>query len=65
MSDHKLLKKISQIFIATKNYLDGDFAYQNYLRHLRESHKMQKALDKKSFLRRREQEKWNKVNRCC
>ncbi len=65
MKGLKFLQKITGWFFAWKNYVEGDYAYQNYLKHEKKFHPQKKILDRKSFLRQRQNEKWNKVNRCC
>jgi uncharacterized short protein YbdD (DUF466 family) len=47
------------------DYVNGDFAYQNYLNHLKKYHPKEVALDKKAFLKKRQEDKWKRVNRCC
>jgi uncharacterized short protein YbdD (DUF466 family) len=47
------------------DYLNGNFAYQNYVEHQQRSHSDEQVLDKKSFLRDKEKRKWQKINRCC
>jgi uncharacterized short protein YbdD (DUF466 family) len=56
-----MIKKIWQWLILLRDYISGDFAYQNYLKH----HPSEKTLDKKSFLRNKEKNRWDKINRCC
>jgi uncharacterized short protein YbdD (DUF466 family) len=46
-------------------YLNGDFAYKNYLKRAATKGAQEKIMDKKSFLRHRQKCKWDKVNRCC
>lgn len=60
-----MFKKIKQIFFEIKNYIDGDFAYKKYLEHHQEHHFKQHPLDKKMFLKNRQKEKFDKINRCC
>jgi uncharacterized short protein YbdD (DUF466 family) len=48
-----------------KNYIDGNFAYENYLQHHRKNHPDQKPLDKKSFFTAQQKNKFSKINRCC
>lgn len=48
-----------------RSYINGDFAYQKYVEHHLKHHDKEKLLDKKSFLRKREENKWSKINRCC
>lgn len=47
------------------SYFNGDFAYQNYLKHHAAQHPEEVALDKKSFLESQQKRKWSKINRCC
>jgi hypothetical protein len=47
-------------------YINGDFAYQKYLKFHQKKHFMNcKVIDKKTFLQQREKNKWGKINRCC
>jgi uncharacterized short protein YbdD (DUF466 family) len=52
-------------------YINGDFAYKNYLKNFNKNHiknlpsKNQKPLSKKKFLNEKNIKKWNGVNRCC
>ncbi|MFM7620849.1 MAG: CstA-like transporter-associated (seleno)protein [Alphaproteobacteria bacterium] len=52
------------------NYINGDFAYENYLQNNRQ-HQCNKdscsnkILTKKQFLRQKIHEKYNKISRCC
>lgn len=48
-----------------RDYLNGNFAYQNYVEHCKKNHGAEKILDKKSFLRDCQKRKWQKINRCC
>jgi len=57
----KLYKTISNLI----SFINGDFAYNNYLIHHYKNHKKLKPLTKKDFLRKKQQNKWNNVNRCC
>ena len=61
----KLLHKFWKFFLLLRNYLSGDFAYQNYLQHHLKTNQDQEILSKKLFLRERAKRKWNKINRCC
>lgn len=40
-----------------------DSKYKKYLQH--RHHHQEKPLSKKDFFAREEQQKWNKINRCC
>ncbi|OFW81420.1 MAG: hypothetical protein A2887_03870 [Alphaproteobacteria bacterium RIFCSPLOWO2_01_FULL_40_26] len=58
------LKKILDRFLFY-DYLNGNFAYKNYINHQKEYHPQEKILDKKTFLRQLRESKWHKINRCC
>ena len=60
-----MFKKIRAAFLAVKNYVDGDFAYDEYLAHHKKHHAESATLDKKQFLKNRQKEKFEKINRCC
>ncbi len=57
--------KILNFLRLVKSYLNGDFAYQNYLTHHHKNHPNQPTLNKKEFILKQQREKWSKVNRCC
>jgi uncharacterized short protein YbdD (DUF466 family) len=59
------MKKIRKFLLLLHEHISGDFAYKNYLEHFAKNHRGEKFLDKKTFLREREKEKWKKINRCC
>ncbi len=61
----KIFQKIIKIARLLQDYLNGDFAYNNYLKHHQINHPKQKPLDKRSFFNKMQKDKWNKVNRCC
>ncbi len=61
----KILFNFWKIYKSFKEYIEGDFAYENYLKHHRNNHSEEKILDKKSFLKEAQKKKWNKINRCC
>ncbi len=46
-------------------YINGDFAYKNYLKIFNKKNCQKTPLSKKDFLRQKEQRKWQKINRCC
>ena len=52
------LKRIGTIFT-------GNNEYQKYLDHQKQFYPSQKPLNKQQFFAKKEQEKWNKINRCC
>lgn len=45
--------------------LSGDDAYERYLAHHATCHASMPALTRKEYFRRREEEKWGGVRRCC
>jgi len=47
------------------HYINGDFSYDNYCKHLKIKHPTQKPLEKKLFLKDLQKRKWDKINRCC
>jgi uncharacterized short protein YbdD (DUF466 family) len=57
--------KINWLFRRLIEVLNGDKQYQKYLRHFNEQHTAQTPLTKRQFFAKQEQEKWNKINRCC
>lgn len=57
------MKKILKVFKIIKNYIDGDFAYQAYLRHCKKNHTGEQILSRENFFRVRQKEK--SINRCC
>jgi uncharacterized short protein YbdD (DUF466 family) len=58
-------KKFLRLAKSIKEYVDGDFAYENYLKHHAKIHIGEIPLDKKAFLKKLEKDKWNRINRCC
>jgi len=45
--------------------VSGDDAYERYLAHQRQMHIGGTVLTRQQFFRRRQEEKWNRVSRCC
>jgi uncharacterized short protein YbdD (DUF466 family) len=43
----------------------GDDAYERYLAHHRAQHPDVRPMTRREFFRRRQDEKWSKVSRCC
>lgn len=43
----------------------GDDAYERYLAHHRQSHPDEAPLTREQYFRKRQDEKWSKVSRCC
>jgi len=43
----------------------GDDAYERYIAHLNREHAGEPALTRQQFFKRRQDEKWSKVSRCC
>ncbi len=60
-----MLKKIITIFTNIKSHIDGDFAYEKYVNHCKIHHKSLETLNKKDFLKKRQKEKFERINRCC
>ena len=52
-----------RFFSLIFSYLNGDFAYENYLKHSKKNHPEKVPLNKKSFLQ--EKARSRKINRCC
>jgi len=57
------MKKFLNFLKLVLKTLNGDFAYENYLKTHQKS--CEKILTKKEFLLNKQEEKWKKVNRCC
>jgi len=47
--------------------LSGDDEYDRYLEHFREHHSAgsEKPLSRRAFFRLRQDERWDRINRCC
>jgi uncharacterized short protein YbdD (DUF466 family) len=56
---------MKKFLLLLREYINGDFAYKNYLAHHKQHHANQEPLNKKAFLQNKEKQKWNKINRCC
>ena len=59
-----LTKKFTQIYNFMKlvvSYINGDFAYQQFLQH----HRGCCVPSKKQFLAAKRKQKWQNCNRCC
>lgn len=46
-------------------HVSGDDAYERYLAHHRASHPGEAPLTREQYFRKRQDEKWSKVSRCC
>ena len=57
--------KILKFLRLLKSYINGDFAYENYLEHHKKTHPEIAPLNKKDFFSAQQKNKWRKVNRCC
>lgn len=60
--------QITEEFRRAWRYLrqvTGDDAYERYLAHHRQQHAGEPALTQEQYFRRRQEEKWSKVSRCC
>lgn len=58
-----IMKKFLKFLRLVLQSLNGDFAYENYLKT--HSANCEKLMSKKEFLLNKQEEKWKKVNRCC
>lgn len=56
-------RQFLQIIKYCRDYVNGDFAYQQYLQ--RHHQKTCAIISKKEFLNQQRHAKWNNVNRCC
>lgn len=45
--------------------VSGDDAYERYLAHHRQAHAGEPPMTQQQFFRKRQDEKWSKVSRCC
>ena len=45
--------------------VSGDDAYERYLAHRQLAHAGEAPLTRSAFFRKRQDEKWSKVSRCC
>jgi uncharacterized short protein YbdD (DUF466 family) len=45
--------------------VSGDDAYERYLAHHRQAHAGEPPMTQEQFFRKRQDEKWSKVSRCC
>jgi uncharacterized short protein YbdD (DUF466 family) len=43
----------------------GDDAYERYIAHQKRAHANEAPLTRPQFFKRRQDEKWSKVSRCC
>jgi len=57
--------KIFTFLKLLKSYINGDFAYKNYLQHHAKEHPNSTPLSKKDFFAAQQKHKWTKINRCC
>ena len=45
--------------------VSGDDAYERYLVHHRQAHPGEAPMTQEQYFRKRQDEKWSKVSRCC
>ena len=45
--------------------VSGDDAYERYLAHHRQAHAGEPPMTQEQFFRKRQDEKWSKISRCC
>ncbi len=60
----RLIRGLRQFWRAIR-HLSGDDAYERYLAHHAVCHAMAPPLTRKEYFRRREDEKWGGIRRCC
>jgi len=46
-------------------HVSGDDAYERYLAHHRQAHAGEPPMTQEPHFRKRQDEKWSKVSRCC
>ncbi len=59
------MKHFFQFIKLFISYIDGDFAYKNYLDHHKKHHPLNPIIDKKTFLKQKQQDRYKSINRCC
>ena len=68
MIREELKHRIKRLFHYLWQYLrqvTGDDAYERYIAHQLLAHPGQPALPRAQFFKKRQDEKWSKVSRCC
>jgi len=45
--------------------VSGDDAYERYLAHHRQAHPGETPMTQEQYFKKRQDEKWSKVSRCC
>ena len=45
--------------------VSGDDAYERYVAHHRQAHPGEAPMTQEQYFRKRQNEKWSKVSRCC
>jgi uncharacterized short protein YbdD (DUF466 family) len=45
--------------------LSGDDAYERYLQHHGRAHPGERAMSRREYIRFRDEQKWNRISRCC
>ena len=45
--------------------LSGDDAYERYLQHHGRTHAGERPMSRKEYIRFRDEQKWNRISRCC
>jgi len=68
MTGEELRQRIKQRGRSQWQYLrevSGDDAYERYIAHQLIAHPGQAVLTRTQFFRKRQDEKWSKVSRCC
>ena len=60
--------ELSQYLMRLWRYLrqvTGDDAYERYVAHRKLEHSGELTLTRRQFFKKRQDEKWSKVSRCC
>lgn len=45
--------------------VSGDDAYERYLQHHSRAHAGERPMNRKEYIRFRDEQKWNRISRCC
>ncbi|MEX0958556.1 MAG: YbdD/YjiX family protein [Burkholderiales bacterium] len=45
--------------------VSGDDAYERYLQHHSRAHPGERPMNRKEYIRFRDEQKWNRISRCC
>jgi len=59
------IKRLCHYFWQYLRQVTGDDAYERYIAHQLLAHPGRPALTRAQFFKKRQDEKWSKVSRCC